>query len=160
MSLIKVMLGAGVAVVASLTVVSCTSSGGGTASSSGANTPPSTSQVSAPPTTSAAPTSSGSSSAAAGALTGKWSGNYRGTFSGTFTLNWTQKGSKLTGVINLSTGGKVPLNGTVTGNRISFGTVGSTAVTYTGSVSGDTMSGSYHVGGGTAGSGTWSAHRS
>jgi hypothetical protein len=45
----------------------------------------------------------------------------------------------------------------VSGNAITFGTVGSTAVTYTGTVSGDTMSGTYVFGG--SQHGTWSARR-
>jgi hypothetical protein len=156
---IKVVLGAGVAVVASLTVVSCSSSGGGAPSTSNAGTSgPAGSSSSASVVASTPPTSSAASSPAA-PLSGKWAGNYHGSFSGTFTLNWTQQGSKLSGVIDLSTAGRTPLNGTVIGNRISFGTVGSIAITYTGSVSGDTMSGTYQVGGGAAGHGTWSAHR-
>ena len=95
--------------------------------------------------------------AATAALTGKWSGTYSGTFTGTFTLTWTESSGKLTGTIDLSTSGTVPLNGTVAGNQITFGTVGSTAVTYTGTVSGDTMSGTYTAG--SAGTGTWQAHR-
>jgi hypothetical protein len=63
----------------------------------------------------------------------------------------------LAGTINLSTSGSAPLTGTVSGNTINFGTVGSAAVTYTGTVSGDTMSGTYVVGGSDHGS--WSAHR-
>ena len=43
----------------------------------------------------------------------------------------------------MSTAGTVPVNGTVDGSSIGFGTVGGSAVHYTGSVSGDSMSGSY-----------------
>ena len=71
-----------------------------------------------------------SSSAAAVDLSGTWSGQYDGAFNGTFTLTWTQSNSKLTGSIKLSTDGTVNLNGVVTGNSIRFGTVGSTAITY------------------------------
>ena len=54
--------------------------------------------------------------------------------------------------------GSLDINGTVNGGTISFGTVGSQAITYSGSVSGDSMSGTYEVqsGGGSAG-GSWSA---
>ena len=78
-------------------------------------------------------------------LTGTWSGKYSGTFRGTFSLQWTQSGSRLNGTIKLSStrGGKVPLNGSVRANAIRFGTVGSAAITYIGSVSGKSMSGSY-----------------
>src|SRR5439155_12946883 len=94
-----------------------------------------------PPTTSPS-TSPSTSPTAAGDLSGTWSGQYSGAYQGTFTLTWTQSGSKLNGTIDLaSLGGTVPINGTVDGNKISFGTVGSTDITYSGSVSGDSMSG-------------------
>jgi hypothetical protein len=64
-------------------------------------------------------------------------GRNSGTYSGTFVLNWDQSGSKLSGTIDLSTAGRVPVNGTVDGSSIKFGTVGGSAVHYTGSVSGD-----------------------
>jgi outer membrane biogenesis lipoprotein LolB len=97
-----------------------------------------------------------SSPAAATGLSGSWSGQYGGAFSGTFTLTWTQTGSDLSGKITLSDpAGTTNLHGTVNGSAISFGTVGSTAVTYTGSVSGSSMSGNYQVGG--QAGGTWSA---
>jgi hypothetical protein len=51
------------------------------------------------------------------------------------------------------------INGTVAGGRIQFGTVGSQAITYTGSLSGNSMSGQYKVAGGAGGSGAWSATR-
>ncbi len=95
--------------------------------------------------------------AASGPLSGAWSGKYNGAYHGTFTLHWTQSGSKLRGTIKLSTQrSKLSLNGTVRGSTIRFGTVGSAAITYSGSVSGKSMSGSYHTGGG---GGSWSAHK-
>jgi len=105
------------------------------------------------PSTSSPPVTS--PSAATVDLSGTWSGQYDGAFNGTFTLTWTQSNSKLTGSIKLSTDGTVNLNGVVTGNSIRFGTVGSTAITYSGTVSGDSMSGTYQVGGSTGGN--WSA---
>jgi hypothetical protein len=63
----------------------------------------------------------------------------------------------LSGTIKLSTErSKLGLNGTVRGSTIRFGTVGSAAITYSGSVSGKSMSGSYHTPGG---GGSWSAHK-
>jgi hypothetical protein len=95
--------------------------------------------------------------AASGPLTGTWSGKYGGTYHGTFVLHWTQSGSKLSGTIKLSTqGSKLNLSGTVKASAIRFGTVGSAAITYSGSVSGKSMSGSYHTPGG---GGSWSAHK-
>jgi hypothetical protein len=52
-----------------------------------------------------------------------------------------------------------PLTGRLEGSKITFGTVGSLAITYTGSVSGTSMSGTYKVAGG-QGSGSWSATKS
>jgi hypothetical protein len=95
--------------------------------------------------------------AGSGPLSGSWSGKYRGAYHGTFTLHWTQSGSKLSGTISLSTQrSKLNLNGTVRGSTIRFGTVGSAAITYSGSVSGKSMSGTYHTPGG---GGPWSAHK-
>ncbi len=95
---------------------------------------------------------------ARGSLTGTWSGTYRGAYHGTFTLHWTQSKSRLTGTIKLSSNvGRTNITGTVQGRTIRFGTVGNTnAITYSGSVSGRSMSGTYKAGG--AG-GSWSAHK-
>jgi len=129
------------------------------------NTPPTiASNIVAPPSSSAPPTSltptTPASTAVAGVdLSGSWSGQYSGAFVGTFKLSWQQTGSSLNGTITLSTPPQtLSLNGTVSGSKISFGTVGSEAITYSGSVSGNSMSGSYQVGGNPGGS--WSANRS
>ncbi len=50
------------------------------------------------------------------------------------------------------------IRGTVVNGAIRFGTVGSMAITYSGTVSGDSMSGSYQVGGNPGG--PWSAAKS
>jgi hypothetical protein len=109
------------------------------------------------PPTSTAPTTAATTAAAAG-LSGSWSGQYSGAFTGTFQLSWQQTGSTLSGTITLSTSGTVPLTGTVNGSQINFGTVGSAAITYTGTVSGSSMSGSYQING--AAGGPWSATKS
>lgn len=89
-------------------------------------------------------------------LAGTWSGKYSGAYSGTFTLHWTQSGSRLSGSITLSNPrGKYGISGSVTGTAIRFGAVGAGA-TYTGSVSGKSMSGRYQS---PTGGGTWSAHK-
>lgn len=89
-------------------------------------------------------------------LAGTWSGKYSGAYSGTFTLHWTESGSKLGGSIVLSNPrGKYGISGSVHGSAITFGAVGAGA-TYTGSVSGRSMSGRYRT---PAGGGPWSAHR-
>lgn len=124
----------------------------------GSNNNNNTGATTTPPATAAPSVAPSSSpSAATGELSGTWSGQYSGTFNGTFTLNWTETSSKLSGTIKLSTAGTLSINGTVTGGAINFGTVGSTAITYSGSVSGNTMSGTYKVAGG--GSGSWTATR-
>jgi hypothetical protein len=108
----------------------------------------------------AAPATSTSAPAAAAGLSGKWSGQYSGAYSGTFSLNWTQAGSSLSGHIALSypAGDVLSLHGSVNGSTITFGTVGSTAITYSGTVSGNSMSGNYQVQG--SGGGPWSATKS
>ena len=111
-----------------------------------------TSGASAPAATSSAP--------AAGALSGTWNGQYSGAYTGTFKLTWQQNSSTLSGTIELSTAGTLPIHGTVQGSSIHFGTVGSTAITYSGSVSGNSMSGSYQVQAGSATqNGSWNASR-
>ena len=96
--------------------------------------------------------------AAADGLTGTWSGQYSGSYHGTFRLTWQESGSTLTGSIHLSApDATLNINGTVQGARISFGTVGSFGITYSGSVSGHSMSGSYQVQDGTGSGGPWSA---
>jgi hypothetical protein len=89
-------------------------------------------------------------------LAGTWSGQYSGAFSGTFTLHWTKSGSKLSGTITLSNpGGSYSISGSVRGTAIQFGAVGAGA-TYTGVVSGKSMSGSYKS---PQGRGKWSARK-
>lgn len=135
-------------------------------SSPTATTPPPSSAPAAAPAaaTSAASTpASTTSSAAAAGLSGTWHGQYSGAYSGTFTLIWQQNSATLSGTIQLSNpdGGTLPIHGTVQGGSIHFGTVGSTAITYSGSVSGSSMSGAYqvHLASGTTG-GNWNASRS
>ena len=124
--------------------------------------PPKASAVVAPAATTPAASAPAATSSAAttGALSGTWNGQYSGSYTGTFTLHWQQNNSTLTGTINLSTAGTLPIHGTVSGGSIQFGTVGSTQITYSGSVSGNSMSGNYQVAS-TNGSqnGSWSASR-
>lgn len=127
--------------------------GCGSSSSSSTTAPATTTKASSASPSSA---SSASSSSASG-VSGKWSGQYSGTFSGTFALTWKQVGSKLAGTIDLHPGGTDPITGTVNGGSIKFGTVGGPAITYTGSVSGSSMSGNYNT---PNGGGSWSANKS
>ena len=115
------------------------------ACSSSSSDSSSTSSTSAPAATAAAATSAPADTGT-GELSGKWSGQYDGAFQGTFVLDWQQSGSNLSGTIKLSSeSGTDDVNGTVNGGTLSFGTVGSQAITYSGSVSGDSMSGTYKV---------------
>src|SRR4029077_13617091 len=99
-------------------------------------------------------TSSGAASGAGG-LSGTWSGEYSGDSEGTFTLTWQQAGSDVSGSITISeVGVHINISGRLNGNQISFGTVGSLAVTYSGTVSGTSMSGTYKA---PTGTGTWNA---
>jgi hypothetical protein len=132
------------------------------ACSSSSSTPPPTGTappISAPPATTA-PASS--APAAATGVAGRWTGQYSGAYQGTFKLNWRQSGSNLTGTIKLSNpSSTLPIHGTVNGGAIQFGTVGSVGITYTGTVSGNSMSGNYqvHTANGPVG-GPWSATKS
>ena len=158
-------VGAGLAVAAGMVaLVACSSSGGGTSRSSaparGVSTPaPTTSAASSTPAPST--TSSAVRAVARPALTGTWSGHYSGTFTGTFTLTWHEAGANLSGTIRISSLNNQPdtINGTVQGGHIRFGTVGSQAIQYAGTVSGGSMSGSWTIGanGKSAGGGSWSA---
>ena len=90
-------------------------------------------------------------------LAGTWSGTYSGAYSGTFKIRWRQAHGRLTGSITLSNPpGTYGITGTVHRTTIAFGAVGAGA-TYTGSVSGASMSGRYKTGNG--GSGRWSARK-
>jgi hypothetical protein len=98
-----------------------------------------------------------------GSLSGKWSGSYSGTYGGTFRLTWTQSGHNLNGTIMIS-GFKdetTSIRGSVQGAAIRFGTVGSEPITYSGSVSGSSMSGTWQIeaGGRSLGGGSWKASR-
>jgi hypothetical protein len=136
---------------AALLLAACSSSG--TTGKTPANTTATHSAAAQP----AAPAAS-SAPAAAGPLTGTWNGQYGGSYQGTFVLHWHQKGSKLGGRIHISNpSSSLAIHGSVAGGSIQFGTVGSYEITYTGTVSGGSMSGSYKVGGSQGGN--WSASK-
>ncbi len=97
-------------------------------------------------------------------LSGRWSGTYSGSFTGTFKLAWQQSGHSLGGTIMISGFNNVPtsINGIAKGTAIRFGTVGSEAITYSGTVSGGSMSGSWKMqaAGRSVGGGSWNASKS
>jgi len=90
-------------------------------------------------------------------LPGTWVGSYSGAFAGTFRFTWAQTGSKLHGSIHLSNPvGSYGISGFVgRDGGVQFGVVGAGA-TYKGSVSGNSMSGTYKS---PQGTGSWSAHK-
>lgn len=136
---------------AALLLAACSSSG--TTGKTPTNTT-ATHSAAAQPSAAAA----SSAPAAAGPLTGTWNGQYDGSYQGTFVLHWHQKGSKLGGRIHISNpSSSLAIHGSVAGGSIQFGTVGSTEITYSGTVSGGSMSGTYKVGG--AGGGNWKASK-
>jgi hypothetical protein len=99
---------------------------------------------------------------AARSLSGTWSGQYSGASQGHFTLNLSQSGSALSGIIEFEADGvSLPIHGTVQGDSIQFGTAGSIGVSCDGTVSGNYMSGTYQLTAeGTTLSGPLSAARS
>jgi len=122
------------------------------------NTAATHSAAAQPPAAATSAPAASSAKAASGPLSGTWNGQYGGSYQGTFVLHWRQSGSKLGGHIRISSpASSLPIHGSVAGGAIQFGTVGSYAITYTGTVSGSSMSGSYQVGG--AQSGNWSASK-
>jgi hypothetical protein len=149
---------AGVALL--LVIASMVAGCGGSSSAATTTTPPATTHATTSKPTSTAPATATKpvSSTHAGGLSGTWSGQYGGAFTGTFKLHWTQTGTALAGGITLSSpGDTLGIHGTLNGSAIRFGTVGSMAITYTGTVSGSSMSGSYRT---PQGGGSWSANKS
>jgi hypothetical protein len=138
-----------------MTLAACSSSG---------STGPQVTATQSAKAAAAPATSAPAQGAANSGLSGKWRGQYSGAYQGHFVLRWHQSGSRLNGTITLSTParGTVPIHGTVQGSTIKFGTVGSEAITYSGSVSGSSMSGTWQIKGpgGAAGGGPWNASRS
>ena len=143
-----------------MTLAACSGSGD-TAAQGPASQPAGANSAAAAPATSA-PQSAAAASASG--LSGRWSGQYSGAYQGTFVLRWHQSGSRLSGRITLSapSRGTLAIHGKVVGGAIRFGTVGSEDITYSGSVSGSSMSGTWKIQGpnGTAGGGPWSASKS
>jgi hypothetical protein len=139
-----------------VTIAACSTAG--STSSSTRQAAPAAKTTATPPASTSATTPAAH---AEGPLSGTWNGRYSGAYGGTFRLTWHQSGTHLHGMITISNpGGTLPINGTVNGSAISFGTVGSTAITYSGTVSGNSMSGNYeiHTANGTPG-GPWSAKK-
>lgn len=151
-------LSSGLMLTAVASVLALAATGCGSSSSSSSTSTPAATPAAATPTTSTPATTPATATPATSGLSGTWSGEYSGAYSGTFVLNWTQSGSSLNGKIQISAPpSTLKVNGTLAGSTIQFGTVGSLAITYSGSVSGSSMSGSYTVGG--AAGGSWKAKK-
>lgn len=99
-------------------------------------------------------------------FSGNWSGTWSSTAAppqgGTFQAKVTQTGQNLAGTVTVTGSPLISsgtVSGTVQGNQISFGilTGGITAITFTGSFSGNTASGTYAAANGDVG--TWQATR-
>jgi hypothetical protein len=146
-----------VAVAAAMLLAACSTSQ--TSTTPPTAKPPAAASPAATATASATPAAT---AVAATGLTGKWNGQYSGAYQGTFTLTWRQSSSRLSGKITISNPpSTLNIHGTVSGGSIRFGTVGGVGITYTGTVSGSSMSGTYKVGLGSAASGgPWSASKS
>jgi ABC-type phosphate transport system substrate-binding protein len=137
---------------AALLLAACSSSA--TSGNTSTNTTATHSAAAQPPAAAA----SSAPAAAAAPLSGPWHGQYGGSYQGTFVIHWRQSGSKLGGHIHISNpASTLPIHGSVAGGSIQFGTVGSYVITYSGTVSGHSMSGTYKVGG--AQGGNWSASK-
>jgi hypothetical protein len=153
----RLVIGMAATAALAMTLAACSGSSNGTAQV--------TATQSAKANPAAAPAASAPAQpAASSGLSGKWRGRYSGAYQGHFVLRWHQSGSRLSGTITLSapSRGTVPIHGTVQGSTIRFGTVGSEAITYSGSASGNSMSGTWQIKGpsGPAGGGPWSASKS
>lgn len=171
------MRGMALAVVPILALVWAACGGGGTSAPTPTNTPravtsPTTAAATAAPsatrppaTATAAPTAT---PAASSGLTGTWTGTWQNTNiagSGTFTLQLTQSGSTVAGTI-VAVGTPCLTNGTISGalaaNQVQLGAVqGVVTITYAGTVSGNSMSGTYQASAECANAqGTWAASKS
>jgi hypothetical protein len=139
----RLALGITTTAALAMTLAACSSSAGTAGQGQASQPAPANSNAAAPATS--APQSA--AAAAVSGLSGKWSGQYSGAFQGTFILRWHQSGPRLNGRITLSSPsrGTLAIHGRVAGGAIRFGTVGSESITYSGTVSGSSMSGTYQV---------------
>jgi hypothetical protein len=121
--------------------------------------------VTSPPATGATG-STGSALGVAGTWTGEWQDDKVAAGHDSFTMTFTQNGDQISGPISINGSvcvTKGTISGTVTGNSIEFGAVqAEVKISYQGTISGDTMSGTYASSDpscGPAATGTWTAQR-
>lgn len=98
-------------------------------------------------------------------VTGTWPGTWQDAAgaSGTFTMQFAQTGNQISGPITIEGSTCVSqgtISGTIDGDQITFGAVkAGNSVDYTGTISGDTMSGTWASPACGGDSGTWEAIR-
>jgi hypothetical protein len=128
-------------------------------SNSGSTTTHTGHNAAAPASATSTPAAAAAASSSSSGLSGTWHGQYGGAYAGTFVLHWHQSGADLTGRIHISDpSSTLPIHGKLAGGSIRFGTVGSYRISYTGTVSGNSMSGNWQlIGPGTGGN--WSASK-
>jgi hypothetical protein len=101
-------------------------------------------------------------------VVGNWRGTWKSTLfqgaTGTFQMRLAQSGARLSGPITVQKSACISTgtdNGTVSGDKISFGAVnGNQTISYVGTVKGDTMSGTYSAPDCSNDKGSWTATRS
>jgi hypothetical protein len=154
----RLALAAVPAATLAVSLAACSGSGGGASNHPGHHAAAAAATTAASPvgTSTSAPAAT---TPAAGALSGTWNGQYGGSYQGTFVLHWRQSGPNLNGSISISApAATLSIHGRLAGSAIQFGTVGSYQITYSGTVSGTSMSGTYQVDGSQGG--TWTASQS
>ncbi|MVO85611.1 hypothetical protein GPA10_12815 [Streptomyces sp. p1417] len=120
---------------------------------------------SVPPTPSAGGGSSAPASDSAVQLDGRWAGNWSViVVNGTFDASLKEDGGRITGDLTVSGIEGCDLNGALTGtlngDRITFGSAGgTTAITFSGTVSGDSMKGEFSTACQGGAKGGWAAKR-
>lgn len=152
-------------VLVAAAITGCATSSDTSSPPQATSTPSASSTTPTVATTSPGPSQSGTPTQQpdlAGSWSGTWANHQPDQATGTFRIVWKQKGAVLAGTISiagtpcLSDG---TISGVVHGSSIKFGVVsGQAKVAYTGTVSGDTMSGTYATACGNA-RGQWSASR-
>ena len=154
------LLRAATVATAAVAMVGCSSTKKNPSIASNATVATAAPATAAPAT--AAPATAAPSTAQApsgGGVSGTWNGTYSGTLNGTFVLTWQQSGQQLTGSIHVSPpASTLAISGTVQGSQIQFGSV-SGGVSYTGTVSGGSMSGKWQLGPTASRGGNWSASK-
>ena len=112
--------------------------------------PPSSPSASPTPDPTPTPTPSPSPTSSATDLTGTWTGTWTAaspdTSTGGLRVTWTQEGSDLTGTMIIGKSACAPggaVEGSVTGDNVTFTVPGTDPFVFTGTLSGSTIAGSF-----------------